>query len=329
MIYRFVNSILVLIILLCIPIIGTALAQERSWQRVAPVGHSFTISMPTRAVEAFRWIPTAQGSIPVRVYYSLDGGKRFVLAAFFRTNPDSVPALSSYERFLTTIEQSFKGGEIAKSLTFDRDVSLHGVTGKQYRVKLAEYPGVARFLATEEAFYALMVIGAEESDSDVARFLSSFELGAVNTNAQASGVSGSLVTIVGSASDAPDRSNAPPPAERPGIAPPTEHPEVTLPPEPWPLPVGPITGGVLNGRAISLPVPEYPKAARKAHEAGIVSVQILIDEQGYVISAEALDGPSSLRDAAVKAAWNARFTPTRLMGQPVRVKGRILYNFVR
>ena len=60
----------------------------------------------------------------------------------------------------------------------------------------------------------------------------------------------------------------------------------------------------------------------------MVEVNIIIDEFGKVIKAEALSGPRHLREAAVAAAWKSRFTPTRLMGQPVKVSGRIIYNFI-
>ena len=84
---------------------------------------------------------------------------------------------------------------------------------------------------------------------------------------------------------------------------------------------------VLNGRAVSLPKPKYPKAARKAHASGLVVVQVLIDEQGNVIRARAVSGDPLLRDVAVEAAKNALFTPTLLAGQAVKVTGVIQYNF--
>jgi TonB family protein len=107
-----------------------------------------------------------------------------------------------------------------------------------------------------------------------------------------------------------------------------------------------VNGGVLNGKAISLPKPVYPEAARAAGTGGSISVNVLIDESGTVISAEAdpydqrgrfdsdggkreeVEADISLREAAEAAARLARFAPTRLGGQPVQVKGRIVYNFV-
>ena len=91
---------------------------------------------------------------------------------------------------------------------------------------------------------------------------------------------------------------------------------------------GPIIGGVLNGKAIALPRPEYPTIARAAHASGTVAVQVLIDEEGNVVSAHAVSGHPLLQAAAVAAAREAKFSPTRLSGQPVKVTGVIQYNFV-
>jgi len=98
-------------------------------------------------------------------------------------------------------------------------------------------------------------------------------------------------------------------------------------PRPTP-PRAPISGGVLNGKAISLPKPAYPPIARAAHASGTVVVQVTIDENGSVIAAHAVSGHPLLQGAAVGAARQARFSPTKLSGQPVKVTGVIQYNFV-
>lgn len=89
----------------------------------------------------------------------------------------------------------------------------------------------------------------------------------------------------------------------------------------------PVSGGVLNGTAVNLPPPTYPEAAKRMRVAGVVTVQVIVDETGKVISAEATTGPPSLRDVAVQAALRARFSPTKLSGQPVKVSGLINYKF--
>jgi len=101
------------------------------------------------------------------------------------------------------------------------------------------------------------------------------------------------------------------------------------PPEAKPTPPrAPISGGVLNGKAISLPKPAYPPIAKAAHASGTVVVQVLIDENGSVVSAKAISGHPLLQAVAVGAARQAKFSPTKLSGQPVKVTGVIQYNFV-
>ncbi|HEY0004190.1 MAG TPA: TonB family protein [Pyrinomonadaceae bacterium] len=104
--------------------------------------------------------------------------------------------------------------------------------------------------------------------------------------------------------------------------------EADAPAKPLPKPLlRPISGGVLNGTAINLPKPVYPDAARQMRASGLVTVDVIVDETGKVISARATTGPGVLRDVAVQAALRARFTPTKVSGQPVKVAGQIAYNF--
>ncbi len=89
-----------------------------------------------------------------------------------------------------------------------------------------------------------------------------------------------------------------------------------------------VSGGVLNGKASSLPAPEYPAAARAVEASGTVNVQITINEQGDIVSASAVSGHPLLRQAAEQAARKAKFAPTLLSGVPVSVTGVLVYNFV-
>ena len=88
------------------------------------------------------------------------------------------------------------------------------------------------------------------------------------------------------------------------------------------------TFGVASGKLISVPKPDYPAAARSQRIFGNVTVEVAIDEQGKVTSASALNGPVELHKAAEAAALKARFTPTKLSGAGVIVKGVVTFNFV-
>jgi protein TonB len=92
-------------------------------------------------------------------------------------------------------------------------------------------------------------------------------------------------------------------------------------------PIRPVSGGILNGKAVNLPTPIYPDAAKRARVHGLVEVEVVIDINGKVISAKAARGPAMLQQSAEMAARLARFTPTLLSGQPMKVVGVITYNF--
>jgi protein TonB len=53
----------------------------------------------------------------------------------------------------------------------------------------------------------------------------------------------------------------------------------------------------------------------------------LIDESGNVTSAKALSGHPLLRSASESGAQSAKFAPTRMSGEPVKVSGIITYTF--
>ena len=88
------------------------------------------------------------------------------------------------------------------------------------------------------------------------------------------------------------------------------------------------SGTLLNDKAISLPEPNYPAMAKAARVSGKVEVEVTINEEGQVVSARAISGHVLLHSAAVKAANEAKFAPTLLRGQPVKITGTIEYNFL-
>ena len=104
-------------------------------------------------------------------------------------------------------------------------------------------------------------------------------------------------------------------------------PPPTPPPTPTPVKVLKISQ-VLNSKAISLPRPNYPPIAKQTRTQGTVTVQVLIDETGKVISAKTVSGHPLLAHEAQKAAMQARFSPTIIGEQPVKVSGVITYNFI-
>jgi protein TonB len=109
----------------------------------------------------------------------------------------------------------------------------------------------------------------------------------------------------------------------------TEDPRPPAPPAPAPQRVDVLKlSNLVSSKIVSKPVPVYPPIAKAAGVQGSVSVEILVDEQGRVVSAKATTGHALLRVAAQQAAMRASFTPTKLNGEPVKISGVITYNFM-
>ncbi len=90
---------------------------------------------------------------------------------------------------------------------------------------------------------------------------------------------------------------------------------------------GPIFSGILNGKVESEVIPSYPQKAKDKRVEGTVEVQLLVNEEGEVIFANPLSGPEQLWAEAVKAAVAVRFPPSTLRDKPVKITGRIIYDF--
>ncbi len=89
-----------------------------------------------------------------------------------------------------------------------------------------------------------------------------------------------------------------------------------------------VSFGVINGKAIDIPKPGYPSAARAAKISGEVKVGVVIDEKGEVTWGRIESGHPLLQVAVRKVVCQARFKPQTLSGRPVAVSGLIIYKFM-
>jgi TonB family protein len=89
----------------------------------------------------------------------------------------------------------------------------------------------------------------------------------------------------------------------------------------------PVIEGVLHGKEATIVMPEYPPTARSKAVTGKVTVSVVVNKQGDVVSARAMNGDPLLRPAAVTAAKKAKFSPEKFVGQPSTTSGTITYTF--
>lgn len=316
-----------------------AAATLPDWQILQPDGEEFSILMPKGTTFENGKMPYHKMELNTRLYlYTIKDGPVAAVASL--SGIKSNPALYSEMQRINSYVDAFKNffapklniKDAVAKLTLVGDKTLRGHAGREYRMSIGDLSGPLQVFATKRRFYAVVLLTTKKDEALERRFLSSFTL--------------------------PERVVEPPPAvasqEPPKQPEPTSGTEAksttaaATPGQPVPetpsepkeegkseAPAAttagqrsPISGGVLNGRAIVLPRPDYPAEARAARAAGTVVVQVVIDEYGNVTSAKAISGPPMLHQASVTAALQAKFSPTTLMGEPVKVTGVITYNFV-
>jgi TonB family protein len=90
-----------------------------------------------------------------------------------------------------------------------------------------------------------------------------------------------------------------------------------------------VSEGVLLGNAITKVSPLYPDSAKRVNAWGEVQVLVVISENGRVSAARAVSGHLLLRKAAVAAAQQWVFAPTKLSGAVVPVQGILTFVFNR
>jgi TonB family protein len=313
-----------IIILLLLLSVVAALAQEpAAWPEVAPPNEEFTVRMPASESKVSRVLPFGDELKLVRPVYEVSAdGLHFMVVSFDKWEQKGQPELlKTFDGFSKGFEHSVRqsrerdGNKIESEAGF----TLKGMKIRPYRVLMSGKEGVARLYEAPKHFYAVIVLGAAYGDARVDRFLQSFKVPTGESEAKqpAHGADdpNALLTPV----------TPTPVSQTPQLAPPEDTPWPIYRPER--LPRAPISAGVLQGKVISKPEPEYPAIAKAARASGTVTVQITFDEEGKVIAARAVSGHPLLQQAAVDAAYKARFSPVRLSGQPIKVTGLLLYNF--
>lgn len=316
------------------------------WETLKPEAEEFTVLMPKSPATETAKFPYHKMELSARLYMSsLPNGP--VLAVASLSGIKSNPALySDFQRFNSYID-AFKTWFPAKVRAKESTVKLtqignnvfHGYTGREYRMTIGDLSGSVFAYVTKKRFYTIISLNTKKDDALQEKFLSSFFLPdkpaestvVANTEANETPLpaqpnaatddprAGSNQGANSATTNADDNKEQNPQPTTP------HNPNQNVKNSETPPGRAPISGGVLNSKAIYMPLPEVPPG----DAVGTVMVQVLVDETGTVISARAISGPAQLHHAAVNAAKFARFTPTLLMGEPVKVSGTLTYNFVR
>ena len=316
-------------------------ALNSEWETLRPEGEEFTILMPKNPTIELSKVQYHKMELNSRLYLSSTQAGP-VLAVVSLSGIKSNPALySDLERFNSYVDafknwfpSKARGKDAVAKLSLVGNTTFHGHPGREYQLTIGDLSGVAQMYSTRKRFYAVVVLNTKKDDSLKDRFLSSFVLPDRMPDTRATVAAqpvenpSEALPLRSTTEPKPLRPNGEPlknEGETDGVNTQPRPPETADSKPQSPAKRAPISGGILNGKAIYLPQPEYPPG----NSSGVVMVQVLVDEQGSVVEARAVSGPQPLQAAAVNAAHLAKFSPTTLMGEPVKVSGLLSYTFTR
>ena len=309
---------------------GSQTTSTSNWETLRPENEEFAVLMPKGSSFETSKEPYHKMEINTRTYISqVPNGPTLAVVSLsgIKSNPTAYTETQRVNSYVDAFKKLFTPKlkkTVPPKLHFVRNKTLMGHVGREYSLTVGDLSGTVHAFATRKRFYALVYLHTKKDDPIQEEFLSSFKLPErMDTTPQPP-------QVVSNPQPAP--SPAPPGSDltdnptRPQGSEGTTEPKPEAPAAAEPVGKRPISGGVLNGKAITLPKPTYPA---DVEATGTVTVEVTIDEYGNVTAARAVAGPPQLHPAAVEAARQARFSPTFLMGEPVKVRGVITYNFVR
>lgn len=328
------------------------------WETISPDGEEFTVHMPKNPTTEATTFPYHKMELKARLYLAKSpAGVTLAIASLsgIKSDPSAYSDFARFNSYVDAFKDFFPPKVRTKEtaltkLTLVSSRPFQGHTGRSYKISIGELNGVAHAFATKKRFYVVVSLSTRKDEATEEKFLSSFMLPERQPDApKIAAAPTPAENVEQPVTDNPEQANENPTGQairreraavQMGNESHTDNPTTTVAVDgvsggggnakndaenKQPNVKKPINGGMLNGKAIYLPQP----MAVAGEATGVVLVQVLIDESGSVIDARAVSGPQNLHASAVTAARLARFTPTTLMGEPVKVAGTISYNFGR
>ncbi|HYJ87692.1 MAG TPA: energy transducer TonB [Pyrinomonadaceae bacterium] len=316
-------------------LVSVVSAQSVEWETLRPEAEEFTVEMPKGSIAQTGKEPYHKMELNTR-YYLLQApnGPVFAVASFsgIKSNPalyTEMQRFNSYvDAFKTLFPPRLSGKITPVKLTLNGEKNLYGHPGREYRMSIGDASGTVQTFVTRRRFYAVVYLNPKKDEAVKQQFLSSFVLPqrmdqptATATPAPQTPAVAATTGDTPNAGDAngrenPPNSNTAKAGDKPGEQEGGDARKGRS-----------VAGGVLNSKALSLPKPDYPAEAKTAGVGGAVAIQVTVDETGSVSEAKAVSGHPLLQPVSVNAALQAKFAPTSLMGEPVKVTGVLIFNF--
>ena len=279
-------------------------AQEASkWQRYSATGEEFSAAMPEYPALSEFSRPIKQFKKPKhgRMYGAYEDGTGYVILSL--DNPQQKEALEVF------IDEFPEYRVFHAGLEFEREVTLNGLKGKQYRLSSGNVNGIAQFYLTNNHAYIFVAVSEDLSKPAVKQFLASLTLDGKTKGKDIS----SLAEGEGAAMTAPSINSSSDRAASQN----TVEDKVYAPKE--------VTRKAV---LVTSPEPQYTEEARKNEIAGTVVLRGVFSSSGKLTNIRTVSGlPYGLTQRAIEAAKQIKFLPATKDGNLVSQYIQIEYNF--
>ena len=271
-------------------------APEEVWKEFSSTVGRFKVALPGNPTETSKTIELGLGKIERHTFTLGTGSGAFLVS--YSDLPEILTEPDEVKKFLDNAHEAEVASYRGKLLSI-AEIALDGYPGREFIAKTPDSKFRMKYYLVGQRFYQIAISTPKDPAKNAAEIARSMEL------------------IASRFFDSFEFTGKPViPADGTGKA-------VVVKKV---IPVDE-TGRVDPGNALKKVAPAYPPEAKGAHVSGKVVVQVTISEEGRVIEAIVISGPELLREAAVQAAKEWVFKPTKLDGVPVKVQGILTFNF--
>ncbi len=269
------------------------------WERYTGKGEAFTVLLPERPTAAINYRParfilgTEAERFRGTLYSAYSDGVVYLIYSFPRR---SEPIKQFVDEFANRYSY-------VQKVVSARELNIDGIAAQRYLVKFRDVDAVLDFYVTSNRVYILHVVGGDESNLSVKRFLESFMIG--KTDGTNKATDSPAIEIK------PDAKKPPPIDDAQDSDPVYTTSEVTR-----------------KAVIVYRPEPQYSEEAREGRVSGTVVLKAVLSSSGKVTGIDARKSlPRGLTEKSMEAARQLKFIPAIKDGKFVSQSIQLEYNF--
>ncbi len=272
---------------------------DAKWERYTGKGEAFSVLLPERPTAAINYRParfilgTEAERFRGTLYSAYSDGVVYLIYSFPRHSEPIKQFVDEFANRYSYIQKVVDA----------RELNLDGVSAQRYLVTFRDVDAVMDFYVTNNRAYILHVVGGDESNLSVKRFLESFTIGKTDGN--------NKPTDSAAIEIKPDSKKSSQIDEPQDFSSVYSTREVTR-----------------KAVIVFRPEPQYSEDAREGRVSGTVVLKAVLSSSGKVTRIEATKSlPRGLTEKSMEAARQIKFVPAIKDGKFVSQSIHLEYNF--